>query len=245
MTQKTETASLVVAKRLWHNGQFYAVNTPWTEIDNDPANPVAERTVSQYVKDGFLADSGELEQARNPEAFQKATEVAALTAQLSVAQTETQLLQRKLDGAPDPAEFERLGKLAMEVVEVLRPELTEADLSAEVRPTPVTIIARLQGERDALKTQLQDAQSDTALADAQTRVKTLEALVKPEGEGAPLSPTFLRRGKLAAFGLDTYESLQGKTAAQLNAIEGITLEDGAKIVGLVASHFAKSESTSE
>ena len=71
----------------------------------------------------------------------------------------------------------------------------------------------------------------------QARAKTLEVLHAPQG-GKDLPQNFVGRSKLAAFGLTTFESLRGKTAAQLDAIEGLTAEHAGKIVEAVEKYFS-------
>ncbi|MDR6753426.1 hypothetical protein [Deinococcus soli (ex Cha et al. 2016)] len=54
-----------------------------------------------------------------------------------------------------------------------------------------------------------------------------------------LTSNFLGRGKLVAAGYETFESLRGKTAADLSTVEGLTEGQPERIVALVAAHFGE------
>lgn len=183
-----------------------------------------ERTVAKLREKGYLLTAAAYKARTNPEAAQAQQQVEAQQAELGSlytlfpgVSTVDGLVQAisALRGQVPGAEQIALAQGNAEVVTALS-ELYPAVSIPE-------LVGAVKASRDSA------AQSQALLT------------VHAATGGTELPPNFFRRGKLAALGLTTYESLQGKTAQQLNAVEGVTTEDAGKIVSLVEAHFVQQE----
>lgn len=226
-----------VVKPLWDGSNWHQVGAPFPSEGTE----VKPADLEKYLKGGFIDTPENIARKENPEAHD--ARAALQQAQARVAELERQLLEAGQAGAQPLEELRAELSTAQASVGTLTRERDDAQRQVKTLGERVgaltSQVGELTREKQALQTTL--TQTEGQLAAAQARVTTLEALVKPEGEGTPLPANFLCRGKLAAFGLDTYESLRGKTAGQLDAIEGITPEQAGKIAELVAAFFAKAE----
>ncbi|WP_412027914.1 hypothetical protein [Deinococcus yunweiensis] len=228
-----------------------------------------ERTVAKLREKGYLLTAAAFKARTNPEAAQAQQQVEAQQAELGSlytlfpgVSTVDGLVQAisALRGQVPGAEQIALAQGNAEVVAALTelypavsiPELVGAvkvsrDTAAQVpsaelaemHSSNATTVAALQAlYPDVMTEGLLDAVK--ASRDSAAQSQALLTVHAATG-GTELPPNFFRRGKLAALGLTTYESLQGKTVQQLNAVEGVTTEDAGKIVSLVEAHFAQQE----
>ncbi|MFC3833500.1 hypothetical protein [Deinococcus rufus] len=224
----TKDGGLIVDQPLYHGLRWHQ---PGTTFPPDGVIATDEQ-LKAYQDGGFLITAKELAKRENPEAFAASSSLEQANA--TIADLRSQL---------DTATAQQSGPLDLSAVATLLPGVkTLTDVVREVKalqarasaepaaPDLSAVTALLPGV-----TTLADLPS--AVQGLQGQLKTLQAVHATTG-GTEVPANFLRRGRLAPLGLTTYESLRGKTPDQLNAIEGITLEDAEKILGLVDTHFA-------
>lgn len=89
--------------------------------------------------------------------------------------------------------------------------------------------SRAEGEVERLKVALAAAEESQSRATVSNASSGAEKGAKAAAP-TPLPHNFVARGKLEKAGITSYEQLSGKTADQLNAIEGVTAEVAAKIL---------------
>lgn len=193
----------------------------WNRNVGEPFNTekLDEQLVEKMTQKGYLVTAKEYQARRNPEAAQAQAQADATADQL---QSIYALLPgvTTLDGA-------------VTAIQDLQGRVPSGEDQENVARARV-FVQELRGlYPDAKDTEgLLQAARDT-----QARVATLEKLhAAPAGTDLPSN--FTGRGKLAAFGLTTFESLRGKTAQQLDAIEGVTTDQAGKIVEAVEKHFS-------
>lgn len=214
----TNGTPLNVIESFFYAGQWYHPGQKFPPAGTD----VPAELVTRYTGTYLLSD-GDLTRRENPQAHQAQTELTRVLGALAEAQGEVAAVEPLLalfageDGTPaTPEQALGAARTLQQEAKVLREVLGDE---------PQETLRALQADRQAL-------------ALAQQQLATLRAL-HPTAPGTELPTSFLRRGALAKFGLTTYESLLGKTAAQLDAIEGVGAEQAEKIVTLVATWEAK------
>lgn len=201
-----------VVQDLWDGARWHNVGQPYPP----EGQAVDEATVARYHAAGFLATPDEIAQKANPEAHSARDALTQALAHVDAVQPLLALFTGE-DGTPATPE---------QALEAARALQNEARVLREVLgDDPEAALRALTADRKALEL-------------ASQQLTTLRAL-HPTVPGTDLPDNFVRRGALAKFGLTTYESLQGKTAAQLDAIEGVGAEQAEKILGLVATWEAK------
>lgn len=198
---------------------------------------VDEALLKSFIGVYLLSDE-DVAKRNNPEAFAKGTELEQ--ANQEITRLKTQLAEQSA-GDPTLSQLQALapddakeGEGLVQVVTGWR----DTDLIAR----------KVEGEIEKFAgkvvtlTELPDYVAELKQGEAEraAELATLRALYVVE-TGTEIPTNFLRRGNLAPFGLTTYESLRGKTPEQLDAIEGITLDQAKKIVDLVDAHFEKLE----
>lgn len=218
-----------VIESFFYGGQWYHPGQKFPPAGTE----VPAELITRYTGTYLLSD-GDLTQRENPQAYQ---------AQSDLAQAQDRV--RELEQAQ--ADFELLlGQFASE--EGLPATVTHARVAIKMlqgESLALTGALALLGSKDTplpvedlpatLRSLLSDRQT---LALTRKELTTLRAL-HPAVPGTELPTSFLRRGPLVKAGLGTYEALQGKTAEQLDAVEGIEKENAAKIVILVEAWSAK------
>ncbi|GGL18381.1 hypothetical protein [Deinococcus radiotolerans] len=202
----------VVVKPLWHGGRYYHENTlfPPDELD------ISESEVQRYASGGeqaFIVTKAESERRKNPAAYDAREQARKQENELvKLRQENEQLRQASVDFSP------------------LHALLGQVDSVDQVR----TAVASLKTELDTSRSA--HADKDRALASAKAQSAGYAALY-PATPGTDLPSNFSRRGVLAAFGLTTYERLQGLTAEQLTQLPDVSDDQARKIVQAVETHF--------
>ncbi|RJF74458.1 hypothetical protein D3875_04045 [Deinococcus cavernae] len=210
---------------------------------------VSDDTLKKYDGVYLLTDKA-LTRRDNPQAHAAQTELERAHAELAQAlseleQTQAQIQELQGRSGPDlspllnlflnedgsPPTFEQAVDAAQHAQASVQVLQEAKDAGGDVDTTLLTdLFPEVSNFEDAV-------QEVMAL---QARVKTFETL-HPTQKGTDLPTNFVGIGKLRAFGLTTYESLQGKTPEQLDAIEGLTLEKAQQIVDKVSEFFEKTE----
>ncbi|KQR37733.1 hypothetical protein [Deinococcus sp. Leaf326] len=225
----TNGKPLNVIESFFYGGQWYHPGAKFPPAGTD----VSAELVTRYTGTYLLSDR-DLTKRENPQAHE---------AQAELAQAQDRV--RELEEAQ--ADFELLlGQFATE--EGVPATVTHARVAIKMlqgESLALTGALALLGTKDApLPVEDLPATLRSLLSDRQTLALTRKELttfraLHPAAPGTDLPTSFLRRGPLVKAGLGTYESLQGKTAEQLDAVEGIEKENAVKIVSLVEAWTTK------
>lgn len=188
------------------------------------------KVVEKLEEKGYLMTASAFKARTNPEAAQ-AQEAADTSA------VQLQAIYDALPGVTTPEG----AVTAIQAIQSRVPSAEDLEKVSSAR-TFVQELSKLFPDAkgtDALLDAVKQASSAGQQAqELQARITTLETL-HPTVQGTDLPPNFVGIGKLKPFGLTTYESLTGKTAEQLDAIEGLTLEQAKQIVDKVTAHFTQ------
>lgn len=215
--------NLVLVRPFWDASQMKFIQP------ND-ALPTDEKLLGRMQELGYLKTQKEVDAQRNPEAAQAQAAADASAEQL-------QAIYDVLPGVTTPEG----AVTAIQAIQSRVPSAEDLEKVSSAR-TFVQELGKLFPDAkgtDALLDAVKQASSAGQQAqELQARITTLETL-NPTVQGTDLPPNFAGIGKLKPFGLTTYESLKGKTAEQLDAIEGLTLEQAKQIVDKVTAHFTQ------
>lgn len=193
----------------------------WNRNVGEPFNTekLDEQLVEKMTQKGYLVTAKEYQARRNPEAAQAQAQADATADQL-------QSIYALLPGVTTPDG-------AVTAIQDLQGRVPSGEDQENVARARV-FLQELRG----LYPDAKDAEDLLQAArDTQARAAALEKLHAIEG-GTPLPTNIVGRKGLVALGLDTWESLRGKTAQQLDAVEGLSAEQAGKLVDLVERHFA-------
>lgn len=227
-----------VVKAFPLNGKWYHPGQKFP----DNGSAVTDDTI-KGLHGYFILTDAEVAKRDNPEAYAKGTELEQAQAQIGDLQAKLQqaqsspVLSRLQDLAPKDDERDDDG--FVKLVTSWRDSSSDAAKVEEAVTKHAGKQVALAAIPDYIE-ELKKGGDASALAAAQAEIATLRALYVADG-GTELPSNFMRRGKLTPFGLNTYESLRGKTPEQLDAVEGVTLEQARQIAELVDAHFAKLE----
>ncbi len=238
------TSEYRVIKKLWDGETWHDVGAKYPpervgELNEAVQAKLAER-VQKFLKSGHIDTPANIRRRENPEAAQAASDLEGTRAQLKVLQDQHQGLLTALagdEGAPATADdaLARIEQLkAAQAGAEGAPDLTALYTALDDTGSVDSVDGAVERARymsGALGRQHQDLEALRA------REKVLDQLHGKQDGDTDLPNNFKNRGPLGKYGLATWESLRGKTVAQLTAIPDLDAKEAQDIVDKVAAHF--------